>query len=93
MKSITDLLQEGEQLRLETDDQGPQDEIEYWKAKAAHLTLLVDQMLCHPTKITLVTLRAAKCKLLKAWHKLDVRVASYHFQVEMEFCSFEFTCG
>ena len=27
------LLQEGEQLRLETDKQGPQDEIEYWKAK------------------------------------------------------------
>ena len=57
MKSITDLLQEGEQLRLETDDQGPQDEIEYWKAKAAHLTLLVDQMMCPPTKLTLVTLR------------------------------------
>ena len=33
MKNITDLLQEGEQLRLETDKQGPQDEIEYWKAK------------------------------------------------------------
>ena len=57
MKSITDLLQEGEQLRLETDDQGAQDEIEYWKAKAAHLTLLVDQMMCPPTKLTLVTLR------------------------------------
>ena len=57
MKSITDLLQEGEQLRLETDDQGPQDEIEYWKAKAAHLTLLVDQMMAPPTKLTLVTLR------------------------------------
>ena len=80
MKSITDLLQEGEQLRLETDDQGPQDEIEYWKAKAAHLTLVVDQMLCMPTKMTLVTLRAGKCKLLKAWRDLDIRVAKYHFE-------------
>ena len=37
--------------------QGPQDEIEYWKGKAAHLTLLVDQMMAMPTKMTLVTLR------------------------------------
>ena len=66
MKNITDLLQEGEQLRLETDGQGPQEEIEFWKAKAAHLTLVVDEMMAPPTKMTLVTLRAAKCKLLKA---------------------------
>ena len=57
MKAIGDLILEGEQLRLETDDQGPQDEIEYWKGKAAHLTLLVDQMIARPTKMTLVTLR------------------------------------
>ena len=78
MKAIGDLLLEGEQLRLETDDLGPQDEIEYWKGKAgmivkrtrrrlkqwiiiyhyiAHLTLLVDQMMAMPTKMTLVTLR------------------------------------
>ena len=53
MKNITDLLQEGEQLRLETDGQGPQDEIEFWKAKAAHLTLVVDEMMAPPTKMTL----------------------------------------
>ena len=37
MKAIGDLLLEGEQLRLETDDLGPQDEIEYWKGKAGIL--------------------------------------------------------
>ena len=65
MKEISDLLQESEQLRLETDEQGPQDEIEYWKSRAARLTLLVEQMMGMPCKLTLVTLRAAKCKLLK----------------------------
>ena len=25
-------------------------------------------------------IRAGKCKLLKAWHQLDVRVARYHFE-------------
>ena len=28
-------------FRLETDDAGPQDELEYWKSRAARLTLLV----------------------------------------------------
>ena len=62
MKAITDLIQEGEQLRLETDVQGPQDEIEYWKGKSAHLTLLVDQMMALPTKMTLITLRYESSK-------------------------------
>ena len=25
-------------------------------------------------------LRAAKCKLLRAWHQMDVQVAKYHFE-------------
>ena len=41
MKKIQELLLESEQLRLETDDAGPQDELEYWKSRAARLTLLV----------------------------------------------------
>ena len=40
-------------------------EIEYWKSRAAKLTLLVEQINSHPCKMTLVTLRAANCKLLK----------------------------
>ena len=44
---------------------GPQDELEYWKSRAARLTLLVEQINTHPCKMTLVTLRAAQSKLLK----------------------------
>ena len=65
MKKIQELLLESEQLRLETDDAGPQDELEYWKSRAARLTLLVEQINTHPCKMTLVTLKAAQCKLLK----------------------------
>ena len=57
--------------RLETDDAGPQDELEYWKSRAARLTLLVEQINTHPCKMTLVTLRAAQSKLLKVGAKLD----------------------
>ena len=65
MKSIQELLLESEQLRLETDDAGPQDEIEYWKSRAARLTLLVEQISSQQCKMTTVTLRAAQSKLLK----------------------------
>ena len=65
MKSIQDLLVESEQLRIERDDFGPQVEVEYWKSRAAKMTLLVEQITSMPCKMTLVTLRAANCKLLK----------------------------
>lgn len=65
MKSIYELLLESEQLRLETDDAGPQDELEYWKSRAARLSLLVDQISSNSCKMVLVTLKAAQCKMLK----------------------------
>ena len=86
-----------------------QDEIEYWKSRAARLTLLTEQMMGNECKMTVVTLRwwrcwrclwtgllkttmaltmiicslfrAGKCKLLKVWHDIDVRVAGYFVEV------------
>ena len=71
-------------------------EIEYWKNRAAKLTLLVEQINSHPCKMTLVTLRAANCKLLKVvrflalipdessllqiWHDIDMKIAHYHVE-------------
>ena len=57
MKEIGDLLNESEQLRVETDDSGPQDEIEYWKSRAARLTLLTEQITGQECRMTVVTLR------------------------------------
>ena len=71
MKAIQDLLVESEQLRIERDDFGPQVEVEYWKTRAAKLTLLVEQITSMPCKMTLVTLRAGNCKLLKVRHILQ----------------------
>ena len=48
MKAIQDLLVESEQLRIERDDFGPQVEVEYWKTRAAKLTLLVEQITSMP---------------------------------------------
>ena len=80
MKQIQELLLESEQLRLETDDAGPQDELEYWKARGAKLTLLVNQINTQPARMTLVTLRAAQSKILKVWNNIDKRITKYHVE-------------
>ena len=80
MKKIQELLLESEQLRLETDDAGPQDELEYWKSRAARLTLLVEQINTHSCKMTLVTLKAGQSKLLKPWREIDLKITRYHVE-------------
>ena len=68
---------ESEQLRLETDNAGPQEELEYWKSRAARLSLLVDQVSSDPCRITVATLKAAKCKLVKVWKECEQKVIKY----------------
>jgi hypothetical protein len=48
--------------------------LEYWKARGAKLTLLVNQMNTQPARITLVTLRAAQSKILKVSHVIVLAV-------------------
>ena len=80
MKKIQELLFESEQLRRETDDLGPQDEIEYWKIRMCRLTLLVEQLSSHQTKMVSCTLRAGHSKLLKLWVDCEVKVMKYHVE-------------
>ena len=65
MRAIQELILESEQLRLETHSAGPQDEIEFWKSRAAKLTLLVEQISSNPCIITLATIRVAQSRLVK----------------------------
>ena len=65
MMVIQELILESEILRVENDNDGPQDELEYWKSRAAKLTLLVDQISSPECRMTLATLRAAQSRLLR----------------------------
>ena len=62
---IQELILESEILRVENDNDGPQDELEYWKSRAAKLTLLVDQISSPECRMILATLRAAQSRLLR----------------------------
>ena len=56
------------------------DELEYWKARGAKLTLLVNQINTQPARMTLVTLRAAQSKILKVWNNIDKKINKYHVE-------------
>ena len=75
-----ELLFESEQLRRETDDLGPQDEIEYWKIRMCRLTLLVEQLSSQQTKMVAVTCRTGHSKLMKIWVDCEIRVMKYHVE-------------
>ena len=42
-----------------------QEELEYWKSRAARLSLLVDQVSSDPCRITIATLKTGNSKLVK----------------------------
>ena len=65
MTVIQELILESDQLRLENDDDGPQDEPELWKCRAAKLSLLVDQISSNHCRLILATLKAAQSRLIR----------------------------
>ena len=62
---------------LKTDNAGPQDGLEYWKSRAARLTLLIEQINTHSCKMTL---KAGQSKLLKPWREIDLNITRYHME-------------
>ena len=49
-------------------------------ALIAVLTLLVEQLSSHPTKMVSLTLRTGHCKLLKLWTDCEIKVMRYHVE-------------
>lgn len=63
-----------EQLRQETDDAGPQDELEYWKRRMAKFKFLSEQMESPQVRGAILVLQLARSKVLKVWKETDARV-------------------
>ena len=65
MTVIQELILESDQLRLENDSDGPQDELEFWKCRAAKLSLLVEQISSSHCRLILATLKVAQSRLIR----------------------------
>ena len=78
MTVIQELILESDQLRLENDSDGPQDELEFWKCRSAKLSLLVDQISSNHCRLLLATLKAAQSRLIRVSY-IIIQYITPHF--------------
>ena len=83
MTVIQELILESDQLRLENDSDGPQDELEFWKCRAAKLSLLVDQISSNHCRLILATLKAAQSRLIRV-SEVNIPVGPHFYFPDLE---------
>ncbi|KAJ8973702.1 hypothetical protein NQ317_017904 [Molorchus minor] len=74
IKKLDEILKESEQIRRENDSSGPQDELEYWKKRAARFSQIVDQVKSSEVQNTILCLKMAYSKILKEWKETDKKI-------------------
>ena len=65
------LLGESDAARTESDDSGPESELEYWRTRMAKFNSITEQLRGRECKVVLGVLGAAKSRVLKRWKLLD----------------------
>ncbi|CAG0887043.1 unnamed protein product [Darwinula stevensoni] len=68
---IEKVLIEGNQLRKEVDEAGPQKELEYWKKRTCQFYCLMEQIKSPQVKMTVLALQTVKSRLLKPWRQIE----------------------
>lgn len=74
IKDVAKVLMESEQLRKENDTSGPQDELEYWKKRAAQFSQLLSHLGDRETQSTIQCLNLANSKAMKEWRETDKKI-------------------
>ena len=65
------LLAESDNSRQESDDAGPETELEYWRNRMAKFNSITEQLKGRECKVVLGVLGSAKSRVLKRWKLLD----------------------
>lgn len=74
IKRIDQILMESAQLRRENDTSGPQDELEYWKRRAAQFAQMLTHMQEREVQYSLTCLRLNGSKVMRSWHEIDAKI-------------------
>ncbi|XP_034031153.1 dynein heavy chain 5, axonemal [Thalassophryne amazonica] len=74
IQQIEQVVAESDQLRKESDDLGPRDELNYWKEQMTCFSYILDQLKRPDFKVVMGVLLMAKSKLIKSWRELDTRI-------------------
>ena len=70
-KGTEKLLAESDGGRAESEDAGPETELEYWRSRMAKFNSITEQLKGRECKVVLGVLTAAKSRVLKRWKLLD----------------------
>ena len=62
---------DGDGGRAESEDAGPETELEYWRSRMAKFNSITEQLKGRECKVVLGVLTAAKSRVLKRWKLLD----------------------
>jgi len=65
------LLAESDNARNESDDAGPETELEYWRTRMTKFNAITEQLRGRECKVVLGVLGASKSRVLKRWRLLD----------------------
>ncbi|XP_055923365.1 dynein axonemal heavy chain 5 isoform X2 [Eupeodes corollae] len=74
IKAIMKILGESEQLRMENDHSGPQDELEYWKKRGAQFSQLLAHLQDKEVQFTLHCLFLAGSRIMRHWKITDRKI-------------------
>lgn len=74
IKRIDQILMESAQLRRENDTSGPQDELEYWKRRAAQFSQMLAHMQEKEVQYSLACLRMCTSKVMRGWQEIDTKI-------------------
>ncbi|KAL7304210.1 hypothetical protein TKK_0003404 [Trichogramma kaykai] len=74
IKRLKDFMLESKQVRRESDNSGPQQELEYWKRRGSQFSQLVTRLQDNEVRMTLLCLQVSKSKVLKDWEDIDEEV-------------------
>lgn len=74
IKKLKDFVLESKQVRRETDNSGPQQELEYWKRRGAQFSQLVQRLQDHEVTMSLLCLQVARSKVIKDWVEAEDEV-------------------
>jgi dynein heavy chain, axonemal len=76
IEKITEVVVKSEQIRQETHQMGPRDELNHWFKRSRKFNYLIDQIKSLEVKSALGILKVAKSNLVEKWRDIDQKLTN-----------------
>jgi len=82
-KIVEKVLVESDQVRSESDDVGPDAELDHWKERMARFGMVTDQLRMPCCRAAIMTLHQAHSKVYRTWYKFDARITDAYNEAKV----------